>query len=282
MKNRQMGLLAQRIKDAGRYGDTELVHMNKDEKAMLDRMSPHGEATINPETGLPEYFSLGKVVKGAKKAVKGVVKGAKGVVSGALHGNIGDIAMLVAGVYTGGAALGAWGAGTTSAFGAMGAGGQGFWSTVGSNLSTTASNAFSYLSGSGAAGPVTGAAAEYGPTMAELGVSQGAKYSIGGMLSGVGSAIQSNPAAFKIAGTIGASMLSADAQAASDKNQLEIAKNRTRWDNQATAENYADSNYFGQDVGFKAPDYARQLMRPDGSQVYGRSGLVSRRLNEAS
>ena len=77
-------------------------------------------------------------------------------------------------------------------------------------------------------------------------------------------------------------MLSADAQAASDKNQLEIAKNKTRWDNQATAENYADSNYFGQDVGFKAPDYARQLMRPDGSKVYGRSGLVSRRLNEAS
>ncbi len=274
-----MGLLARRIKDAGRYGDTELVHMNKDEKAMLDRLTPHGEATINPETGLPEYFSLGKVFKGVKNTVKGVVKGAKGVVKGALHGDIGSIALLAAGIYTGGAALGAWGAGTTSAFAA---GGQGFWSTVGSNLSATATNAFNYLSGSGAAGPAVGSAAEYGPTMAELGASQGAKYSIGGMLSGVGSAIQSNPAAFKIAGTIGASMLSADAQAASDKTQLEIAKNKTRWDNQATAENYADSNYFGQDLGFKAPNYARQLMRPDGSQVYGRSGLISRRLNEAS
>ena len=43
--------LAQR----GRYGDTELAHVNPQEKAMLRAMG--GSGSINPETGLREYYS---------------------------------------------------------------------------------------------------------------------------------------------------------------------------------------------------------------------------------
>jgi len=54
---------ALRAKAAGRYGDSELVHVNKDELAELTRM--WGEPTINPETGQPEFF-----LKGLKKILK--------------------------------------------------------------------------------------------------------------------------------------------------------------------------------------------------------------------
>lgn len=39
----------------GRYGDTELVHMSKPE---IQGLASLGQLTINPETGLPEAFSL--------------------------------------------------------------------------------------------------------------------------------------------------------------------------------------------------------------------------------
>ena len=38
----------------GRFGDTELVHVNEQEKSMLKRMG--GAGTINPDTGLKEYM----------------------------------------------------------------------------------------------------------------------------------------------------------------------------------------------------------------------------------
>lgn len=42
------------VKNAGRYGDTELIHVNKAELAELKQM--WGEPTINPQTGQPEFF----------------------------------------------------------------------------------------------------------------------------------------------------------------------------------------------------------------------------------
>lgn len=45
---------ADKVRRAGRHGDTELVHMNREELEGL-RQS-WGEPTINPDTGLPEYF----------------------------------------------------------------------------------------------------------------------------------------------------------------------------------------------------------------------------------
>lgn len=43
----------QEVKKLGRYGDTELVHVNQQEKQMLKNMG--GAGTINPYTGLEEY-----------------------------------------------------------------------------------------------------------------------------------------------------------------------------------------------------------------------------------
>ena len=40
----------------GRYGDTELVHVNEQEKSMLEAMG--GSGGINPDTGLKEYNPL--------------------------------------------------------------------------------------------------------------------------------------------------------------------------------------------------------------------------------
>jgi hypothetical protein len=47
----------------GRHGDTMLAHINPREAAMLKQMG--GSGTINPNTGLPEYFSLKKFLKAA-------------------------------------------------------------------------------------------------------------------------------------------------------------------------------------------------------------------------
>lgn len=48
---------AQRLRRAGRFGDTELVHINEHELRQLERL--WGKPTINPTTGLPEFFNLG-------------------------------------------------------------------------------------------------------------------------------------------------------------------------------------------------------------------------------
>ena len=59
-------LLAQR----GRMGDTELVHMTKPE---VKRLQQTGLLSLNPQTGLPEYF-LGGIFKGIKNTVKSFLK----------------------------------------------------------------------------------------------------------------------------------------------------------------------------------------------------------------
>jgi len=77
--------LAKELQSYGRNGDTMLAHITPQEARMLRRMG--GSGTINPVTGLPEFFnpvkivkSVGKVFKSVGKAVGGAVKGlAKGV-----------------------------------------------------------------------------------------------------------------------------------------------------------------------------------------------------------
>jgi hypothetical protein len=67
----------------GRNGDTMLAHITPSEARMLRRNG--GSGTINPMTGLPEFF-LGKVFKSVgnafKSVGKAVVKGVKAVASG--------------------------------------------------------------------------------------------------------------------------------------------------------------------------------------------------------
>ena len=46
----------QQLASHGRYGDTQLVHMNPYEVQGLASMSPTGQLTKNPVTGQPEAF----------------------------------------------------------------------------------------------------------------------------------------------------------------------------------------------------------------------------------
>ena len=66
--------IAKYMASLGRNGDTILAHINPEEARLLKSLG--GSGTINPQTGLPEFF-LKKLFKGVKNAVDGVVKGAK-------------------------------------------------------------------------------------------------------------------------------------------------------------------------------------------------------------
>ena len=59
------------VANQGRYGDTMLAHITPEEARMLRRQG--GSGSINPVTGLPEYWNL---IKEAGKALKGIAKGA--------------------------------------------------------------------------------------------------------------------------------------------------------------------------------------------------------------
>lgn len=61
------------LKKAGRYGDTTLAHLSPKSAATLKRMG--GSGTINPKTGLQEYF-LGSIFKG----IGNFLKSAAGVI----------------------------------------------------------------------------------------------------------------------------------------------------------------------------------------------------------
>lgn len=87
----------------GRNGDTMLAHVTPSEMRMLRRRG--GSGTINPYTGLPEFFlgkifkGIGKVVKKVFKAVGSVVKGVVNVVKKVAKSSIGKIALTAAGIW---------------------------------------------------------------------------------------------------------------------------------------------------------------------------------------
>ena len=59
------------LRKQGRYGDDILLHITPEEFRELKKV--WGEPTINPATGLPEFF-LGKIFKAVKKVVKAPFK----------------------------------------------------------------------------------------------------------------------------------------------------------------------------------------------------------------
>ena len=63
--------MAKYLAAQGRNGDSILAHITPSEARLLKSMG--GSGTINPETGLPEFF-LKKLFKGIKKVVKKVLK----------------------------------------------------------------------------------------------------------------------------------------------------------------------------------------------------------------
>ena len=78
--------IAAGIASLGRNGDTMLAHVTPAEARMLMRMG--GSGTINPHTGLPEFFlkKIAKAVTGAVKAVGSAISSVAKAVGGALKG----------------------------------------------------------------------------------------------------------------------------------------------------------------------------------------------------
>jgi hypothetical protein len=87
----QMTPIAREMAAMGRNGDTMLAHITPQEAMMLQRMG--GSGTINPYTGLPEFF-IGKAFKGLVKGVKKFAKSTVGriVISVALGAFLGPMA----------------------------------------------------------------------------------------------------------------------------------------------------------------------------------------------
>ncbi len=77
------------IASLGRYGDTMLAHITPSEARLLKRMG--GSGTINPQTGLPEFFIF--------KAVKSVLKGVGRAVNKLAKNDIGRIALTIGATY---------------------------------------------------------------------------------------------------------------------------------------------------------------------------------------
>ena len=77
------------IASLGRYGDTMLAHITPSEARLLKRMG--GSGTINPQTGLPEFFII--------KAVKGALKGIGRAVNKLAKNDIGRIALTIGATY---------------------------------------------------------------------------------------------------------------------------------------------------------------------------------------
>lgn len=86
------------IASLGRNGDTMLAHVTPAEMKMLKDKG--GAGTINPRTGLPEFFSLSKVFKKIGKAVKKFASSTIGkvVISAALFMTLGPAAATALGV----------------------------------------------------------------------------------------------------------------------------------------------------------------------------------------
>lgn len=115
---------AESLRQQGRGGDTILAHINPGEAALLKRMG--GAGTLNPATGLPEFFkvkSLAKPFKAVGKAVGGAVKSVVGAANKILGPELTQIALTVGGFMIGGPMLGPYlGAYAGAAGAALGAG----------------------------------------------------------------------------------------------------------------------------------------------------------------
>jgi len=124
--------VAKHIASKGRNGDSMLVHMTPAEVNGLAYLAKANgtKLTINPETGLPEAFSLGKVFQAALPIAAGFALGPAGfgLMSAGMAGlAVGGAYTLATGSLEKGlmAGLGAWGGGSlgTPAAGTAGASG---------------------------------------------------------------------------------------------------------------------------------------------------------------
>jgi hypothetical protein len=135
--------MAQYLASKGRRGDTMLAHITPEEAEMLKRMG--GSGTINPETGLPEFFKkfFQKVFGGVVDAVKSVVNVAKKVLENPVGRVLATVGLaMVLGPTALGATLGSAGTAALSAGAVTLAGG-------GSMKDALISGALGYIGGGG-------------------------------------------------------------------------------------------------------------------------------------
>ena len=96
---------AQEVRDAGRHGDTALIHVNPEELAWLKEH--FGPGTINPQTGLPQFNILDYLLPIAANVLLPGVGGAVGsAISGMLGGGelVSALAPMVGSALVGGGA----------------------------------------------------------------------------------------------------------------------------------------------------------------------------------
>lgn len=164
MDIKQIRNMANQVESYGRYGDTELVHLNPIEVAGLASLSPTGQLTINPVTGKKEAFLPllipllaswgGSALAGAAGAgaIGTAIAGglASGVATGALTGD-----------WERGLASGIMGAGLGGALGAAGTAasklGEGAAGLTGEAATSTLAEG---MKGLGGAAPLTELTAE--------------------------------------------------------------------------------------------------------------------------
>lgn len=172
---------ARQLRRAGRSGDTMLAHINPREAQMLQQAG--GSGTINPSTGLPEYFDFGDIFKMILPIALDFIAPGIGTTLGSALGASAAFAPAL-----GGALIGA---GTSAITGGnplqgaiMGGMGGGLGGNIGGMLAPEASAATQGLLGSGIAGAVGGMATGRGPLE---GAVQGALGSyIGNKIGGMG------------------------------------------------------------------------------------------------
>jgi hypothetical protein len=91
--------IAQELQSMGRGGDTMLAHINPREAALLKRLG--GSGTINPQTGLPEYFKIKSIAKAIEKPFRsdGIIGNVLSPVTDLIR-DLGPIATIAAGIYS--------------------------------------------------------------------------------------------------------------------------------------------------------------------------------------
>ena len=136
------------VKKAGRNGDGRLVHVNDEEFA--DMVAQYGEPTINPETGMPEFFlgKLGKILKTIAPIAVSFIPGIGPVASAALGAGLGAL--------SGGGLKGALIGGISGGLGGAGAAGKIGGTILGKGASAVAQKALGDAIIGGALGAATG------------------------------------------------------------------------------------------------------------------------------
>lgn len=136
------------VRKAGRNGDSRLVHVNDEEYAEM--VAEYGEPTINPETGMPEFFlgKLGKILKAVAPIAVSFIPGIGPVAGAALGAGMGAL--------SGGGLKGALIGGISGGLGGAGAAGKIGGTILGKGASAVAQKAIGDAIIGGALGAATG------------------------------------------------------------------------------------------------------------------------------